>query len=524
MRGLKVLMSKIKVHILEKLSQIFIKVSFKTAILTSCIILGLLSLISLMYRGYFHMFAWEEMSFYNNNWKFYSLLFIFSLTMLFVAKIIGRFSSFRLFLFFTSIYLIIGTYLSINADLLLRADPHYLFLAAIEMNNGDFSSFDKITSANYMSTFPNQMGLLTLFRMYAYFTTNTHWLFFLQTLMVSGINYLLWQITNLIFDNKVINNLVILLSHLFLPSIFLTLWVYGDIPGLLCSLITIYFFLKFEKSQSIFSGLVLVFFLTLACILRSNYLILAITLVISLLISWIRNPKFVKLIVIACIPFSFIVINKLIESYYESKIHAEITYPPQQAWIVMGLNDKINNPGYWDQYTTEIRVWNNYNDNKVEKVVTNDLKERIRVLTSDKDYAKNFFFKKLMVTWNDPTFQSIFAGPLAARGQNIKTDFLKNLYGEGNIYHFYNKYMSILVTYIYLSSFILVVYLLFKKINDADFNLLIFLIYLIGGFIFHLFWETKARYVYPYVYLLLPIVAFNISWFSNKLFSKRSKI
>ena len=66
MRGLKVLMSKIKVHILEKLSQIFIKVSFKTAILTSCIILGLLSLISLMYRGYFHMFAWEEMSFYNN--------------------------------------------------------------------------------------------------------------------------------------------------------------------------------------------------------------------------------------------------------------------------------------------------------------------------------------------------------------------------------------------------------------------------------------------------------------------------
>ena len=119
-------MSKIKVHILEKLSQIFIKVSFKTAILTSCIILGLLSLISLMYRGYFHMFAWEEMSFYNNNWKFYSLLFIFSLTMLFVAKIIGRFSSFRLFLFFTSIYLIIGTYLSINADLLLRADPHYL--------------------------------------------------------------------------------------------------------------------------------------------------------------------------------------------------------------------------------------------------------------------------------------------------------------------------------------------------------------------------------------------------------------
>ncbi|HFI0516373.1 TPA: hypothetical protein ACGOXF_001912, partial [Streptococcus suis] len=69
--------------------------------------------------------------------------------------------------------------------------------------------------------------------------------------------------------------------------------------------------------------------------------------------------------------------------------------------------------------------------------------------------------------------------------------------------------------------FILVVYLLFKKINDVDFNLLIFLIYLIGGFIFHIFWETKARYVFPYVYLLLPIVAFNISYFSNKLFSNR---
>ena len=32
-------------------------------------------------------------------------------------------------------------------------------------------------------------------------------------------------------------------------------------------------------------------------------------------------------------------------------------------------------------------------------------------------------------------------------------------------------------------------------------------LYLIGGVLFHLAWETKSQYVYPYIFLLIPPAA-----------------
>ena len=32
----------------------------------------------------------------------------------------------------------------------------------------------------------------------------------------------------------------------------------------------------------------------------------------------------------------------------------------------------------------------------------------------------------------------------------------------------------------------------------------------LGGFFFHLMWETKSQYVYPYVFMLIPMSALGI--------------
>lgn len=505
------------------LRNVVIKVSCFLSLLISACFLGLLTVIALQKRGYFYMHAWEEMTFFDQPKEFYLALIFTIIVLILGIFILKRVNSLILFLILNSIFVIIGVYLSLNADEVLRADPNYLFLAAIEMNQGNFSSFDQISSANYMSTFPNQMGLLTLFRLYVYFTTDPNNLFLLQVIMVSLTNFLLWQITKLLFENRVIENCLILLSHLFLPSIFLTLWLYGDIPGLLFSLLAIYFYLKFQQRPKWLLGVLLVGSMTFACLIRSNYLILAIAISILLLLSFLQKPNLLKLIVVLSLPLTFILSNKGLEDYYESKINAQITYPPQKAWIVMGLNDKINNPGYWDQYTTEIRVWNNYDDNQTKAAVDRDFNDRITALTSNKEYARNFFLKKIMVTWHDPTFQSIFAGSLKARGQHIKTPLLQNLYEEGSLYQFYNKYMNILVAMIYSLTFLFTISLVFNVRDKFNVSVLLPLIYFVGGFIFHLFWETKARYVYPYIFMVLPLVAANLYWLHLKLFFWKNK-
>ncbi|HFU3958493.1 TPA: hypothetical protein ACGO2V_002489, partial [Streptococcus suis] len=118
----------------------------------------------------------------------------------------------------------------------------------------------------------------------------------------------------------------------------------------------------------------------------------------------------------------------------------------------MGLNDKVSSPGYWDGYTNFIREWTNYDDKETEQVVNRDFNERLEILTSNPKYAEQFFYKKLNVTWNEPTFQSIFVGPLEAYGQTVESDLLQNLYSEGTLYQVYNKYMSVIVTLLYISS------------------------------------------------------------------------
>ncbi|HFR3771750.1 TPA: beta-carotene 15,15'-monooxygenase, partial [Streptococcus suis] len=116
---------------------------------------------------------------------------------------------------------------------LLRSDPNYVFESAKKLNDGDLSPFFKNGLSSYLSIFPKQTGLVTFFRLYELISPNPKFIWFCQLFMVIGINFILWKISNLTFSNSLLNKYVISLSFLFLPSLFLILWAYGDIPGLL---------------------------------------------------------------------------------------------------------------------------------------------------------------------------------------------------------------------------------------------------------------------------------------------------
>ena len=48
-------------------------------------------------------------------------------------------------------------------------------------------------------------------------------------------------------------------------------------------------------------------------------------------------------------------------------------------------------------------------------------------------------------------------------------------------------------------------------------------IFFLGGFFFHLIWETKSQYVYIYIFLLMPIAADGIARLTEtgqKLYTK----
>ncbi|MFZ7334595.1 hypothetical protein ACLSYH_10035, partial [Streptococcus pluranimalium] len=153
------------------------------------------------------------------------LIIVATLIVLVLLRYILRYVSERmLFIIGTLFYLIFGMFLILNVDGILWSDPQYVYESAVQLNNGDSSPFIQGGLSHYLSIFPNQTGLVSFFRMYTVISSNPKFIWVCQLCMIVGINFLLWKISDILFSNKLLNKYLIILSYLFLPSLFLTLW------------------------------------------------------------------------------------------------------------------------------------------------------------------------------------------------------------------------------------------------------------------------------------------------------------
>ena len=58
---------------------------------------------------------------------------------------------------------------------------------------------------------------------------------------------------------------------------------------------------------------------------------------------------------------------------------------------------------------------------------------------------------------------------------------------------------------------------IFKNAKSLDLKKVILPIIFMGGFLFHILWETKAEYVIQYYFILLPFTAYGIDYTIRKI-------
>ena len=92
---------------------------------------------------------------------------------------------------------------------------------------------------------------------------------------------------------------------------------------------------------------------------------------------------------------------------------------------------------------------------------------------------------------------------------------MSSIYEGKTLYKVVYYFSALLLAVIYVAVLLAIFIQLFD--NQRWFITLIPIIYLSGGFIFHLIWETKSQYVYPYVYLIIPLAAVGISYVAERL-------
>ena len=495
-------------------------------ILWSSLLLVLLTLSSLLFRTFLFMDGSEMAHIQLNGIKFWIVSLLFVILFFYLLHYILRLQTKFIFTIGTIFYLTLGFYIVFHQNDMLRHDALQVLVAAKSLNGSDYSSLQPLVG--YLFKYPHQIGLVSLERLILMLlgSENVKGLFIINLILSICDNFLLYRITDLVFKNSQVSKLSMVMAFLFLPHIFFILFVYGINYGLFLVLLSLFFLIKFinDKKWGNFAGTLIP--LVLAVIIRSNYIIMAMTIFIILILDFLRTKSW-KNILLAILPFILIsLLNGLLVNSYEkaSKI-SEIDGEPKIAWVAMGLDDNTTYnrlPGWYDAYVEN--VYTKYNGN--EDKITNDSKKlinsRLNTFLKNPGYTINFFKNKFISTWTDSLFQSVWSGPnssMPVEGQSVNGKLMSSIYRGGIAYKILYYYSSVILIIIYIGAMISML-ISMRNMRTSNLFILIFTIYLTGGVLFHLIWETKSQYVYPYVYLLLPLTAYGINWFQNKIRSR----
>ncbi|MCR5099882.1 MAG: glycosyltransferase family 39 protein [Butyrivibrio sp.] len=484
------------------------------------IILLCLAVISFFCYSHIVMDNTEASVFHLNNYVFWIIIiFVIVLLKMFI-KVIDGIKTNKLFIILTIIYLIAGFWLIFNTPAKVKGDAAMLVKYVNKFLEGDFSS--GFAEGYYLRYCPYQLGMITYEYFLVHIWNNVRFFFILNLFMVIGINFVQWKITEKLFtkENGISNpekvtKIEILISFLFLPQFFFILFAYGQIPGLFMLEIALYNLIRYREDYKIKNAIACGLFGGVAVLFKNNYLLGCITILIILLLDVIRKTNLKKIVLLIVMAVMMIGMQKGMYQIYRNISGVNFGNGVSMSsvfasGIIATSSDNTRADGWYNGYNLEVYDQAGYDDELASEIGWAKVSERVDVFVNDPVYAAYFFRNKIISTWCEPTFQSLWSGPAVETGFEIDNRILHSLYTDGHVNMAFEKIMNAVIFIIYLLAG---AYVFMKKKLGVKLELVdIFpYVYFLGGFLYHLIAETKSQYVYMYVFCMLPYVAYMIS-------------
>lgn len=417
-------------------------------------------------------------------------------------SVLDRMDEKKLFFVLASIYSIQACYLIFNVDGVLRGDADVVYSTAL---NGKQGIYEMFQIAQYMYRYPHQLGLMLYDQILTEFSENPSFLFLVNFLFILGINATLWQLSDALFHQKLTNILTLIISFAFLPQLFFILFAYGLIPGFFFMLLGFYFTVRYTGSGSKKHAAGIVIGTAMAVLLKQNYLIGALAILLFLFLRFLQEQKAMYLAVISLVVVSMVLPGKLVKSYYEHQSGTLLDNPnPSILWVGMGtdIDNTQRGPGWYDNSCWDIYFEAAFNSREAAELGREKLLQNWEKIKAAPDRAAIFFAKKYASQWCDPMYQSIWSGPLEDCGQYTHTEILQSIYNGGQWASGLKSYSKALCLAIWLFA---TAYIVVFSRGSVGWELLF--MYFIGGLLFHTFWEAKSQYTYTYMFVLIPFAA-----------------
>ena len=287
----------------------------------------------------------------------------------------------------------------------------------------------------------------------------------------------------------------------------------------------------------IFTGFGSILFLTLSVMLRKNSLIPVIAVLLVLLFEALRPGRNGKmrlglLIMAVCLAVTSVNVLPLTQKIYEKKAGNTLSSGvTAMSYLAMGMQEAPRGCGWYNGFNIDT-----YDTAGMDTALANEISrlaidERLAYFREHPGYTASFYLHKHLSQWADGTYASRQA-TLATYGG--RSSFFKEVY-EGSLSGGYIEWCNAWQNVLYLGVLVFCIDSLKKRRkskvvghmagqmadrNGADWHgadrhgadrhgadqlyVYVGLIAVLGGFLFHTFWEANSRYIFSYSLLLMP--------------------
>ena len=461
-------------------------------------------------------------------------------------------------------YLWTGLVLIYRVDPAIRAAAKFCFEAAVGFLNNDYSSLER---GGYLFENAHQIGFVLYEMLLAHISQDIRFVYFINLVLTLANNLLIIRLTSIMTgENEEAIKLASLLSLIFLPQLYFILFGYNQTISITLMLLSCVMMGRFLRQHGIPSMLFMIVTAYLAVCVRGNASIFIIAECIIILLHYLRRkaaaekelqkryedpdyrhsnepvpaPRRNRL----CLAAVILLLIAMVLSGPAMRLAGErVTGQempqqlPKHMWIAMGMQGGDLAPGWYNGYIYRTYRNNDYNMALTSEMAKHEISDRIQVFAGNPGLMLFFYSQKIISTWCEPTFESIWSGPLEDMNQHIDGKLLHELYTGGKPYSVYCNYCALIDLPLYIGASIGAFALLTglirprtknrnkkdrrsKVLSPACLDMLLFpALFLIGGFLFHILWETKSQYAMVYIYMLIPLTSFGYAMICPDSFS-----
>ncbi|NBK92220.1 hypothetical protein D5278_09600 [bacterium 1XD21-13] len=376
--------------------------------------------------------------------------------------------------------------------------------AAEGFRAGDYSMLTQDSYEKYLFIHPHQLGLTALIELiFACFGNGNFQAFeYLNCLGAVLCVYSGYCITRLLERDKRGRVYYLLLAACCFPLFFYVTFVYGEIPSLTYSLVAIWMYLEYlqKGKKRYLAGCCIA--CILACLIRNNSLILLIAFVGLLTVKGLGKRQW-KAFGAAGLLIAVFLLSRLgLRSLYEERSGVCLNEgAPMILYVAMGMQKGEGAPGWSNGYILHA-YWgaSEFDGELATAMALEDIRSSVAGFRSAPLYALEFYREKFTSQWNDPTYECFAMTHINGweRCGIVNSMYVGKLHTL--MTWFMNQYQSLVFIGVFL-------WLIFNYWREKPLENQVLLVTIFGGFLFHMLWEAKGRYILPYFVMMLPMAA-----------------